>query len=319
MKKYLDAVREYARDYVVENTGLKVLALLITAVLWLSIASRPVNRVTLRDVPIEFRNLPSSPGLTVSKADSLVAQVFVEGPRDAVDALRSGEVTVVADMTDVEPGVRVIRLKVDTGRLPANVKARDVEPRTIGVTVERDIEKEVPIKPRFDGQPPDGFELIRWQIMPQMVRVSGAESQIRDVVELSTETVSLAHRTESFTDPVAIYKGALNLNIIDEGRNDVLLSVTIGEVRKERVLDKVPVVVFGAPPRSEPVPRLVKVTLFGAKSAVDAMTAADVSVAVEYSQQTSKSGQFTPKVTLAPSYSELVTVRSVAPAIVRLR
>src|SRR6185295_2989079 len=116
-------------------------------------------------------------------------------------------------------------------------------------TVERDIEKEVPIKPRFDGQPPDGFELIRWQIMPQMVRVSGAESQIRDVVELSTETVSLAHKTESFTNPIAIYKGALNLHIIDEGRNDVLLSVTIGEVRKERVLDRVPVVLFGAPPR----------------------------------------------------------------------
>ncbi|MEK6300916.1 MAG: CdaR family protein [Acidobacteriota bacterium] len=319
MKKYLDAVKEYARDYVLENQGLKILALLITAVLWLSIASRPVSRITLRDVPIEFRNLPDSPSLTVSKADALTTQVFVEGPRDAIDALRSSEVTVVADMTDVEPGVRVIRLRLDAGRLPASVKARDVEPRTIGVTVERVIEKEVPIKPRFDGQPPDGFELIRWQIMPQNVRVSGAESQMRDVAELSTETVSLARRTQSFTDPVAIYKGALNLNIIDEGRNDVLLSVIIGEVRKERVLDRVPVVLFGAPARVETVPRFVKVTLFGAASAVDAMTVADVSVAVEHNQQSSKPGQFTPKVTLAPSYSELVTVRSVEPATVRIR
>lgn len=319
MQKYLEAVKDYARDYILENTGLKVLALLITAVLWLSVASRPVSRVTLRDVPIEFRNLSHSPSLTVSKADALAAQVFVEGARDAIDALRSSEVTVVADMTDVEAGVRVIRLKLDTSRLPASVKARDVDPRTIGVTVERVIEKEVPIIPRFDGQPPPGYELIRWQITPATVRVSGAESQMRDVTELSTETVSLAGATEPFGYPVAIYKGALNLTIIDEGRSDVMLSVTIGEVRKERVLDRVPVTVFGGPPRVEPVPRFVRVILYGAASAVDAMTIADVNVAVEYNQPPSRRGHFTPKVTVAPSYSELVAVRAVEPAMVRIR
>lgn len=319
MQKFLQAIKDYARDYVLENTGLKVLALLITGVLWLSVASRPVSRVTLREVPIEFRNLKDSPTLTVSKADALSAQVFVEGPRDAIDALRSGEVTVVADMTDVEAGVRVIRLRLDTSRLPANVIASDVEPRTIGVTVERVIEKAVPVKPNFEGHPPPGYEIIRSQITPETVRVSGAESQMRDVTELSTETVSLTGKTESFSGPVAIYKGVLNLNIIDEGRTDVMLSVNIGEVRKERVLVRVPVTLFGTPGRSEPVPRFVKVVLYGATSAVDAMTAADVNVAVEYDKASTKSALFTPKVTVAASYSELVTVRSVEPASVRIK
>lgn len=319
MHKYLDAVKEYGRDYILENTGLKVLALLITGVLWLSVASRPVSRVTLRDVPIEFPNLSHSPNLIIAKADFLTAQVFVEGPRDAIDSLRSGEVTVVADMADVEAGVRVIRLRLDTSRLPSSVKARDVEPRTIGVTVERVIEKEVRVVPRFDGQPPPGYEMIRWQITPAAVRVSGAESQMRDVTELSTETVSLNGATETFSDPVAIYKGALNLNIIDEGRSDVMLIVTIGEVRKERVLQRVPVVLFGAPPRVEPVPRFVKVTLYGAASAVEAMTVGDVNVAIDYAQLQLRPRQFTPKVTVAPSYSEYVEVRSVEPATVRIR
>lgn len=320
MGKYLEAVKEYARDYVLENTGLKVLALLITAVLWLSVASRPLSRVTLRDVPIEFRNLPDSPTLIVSKADTLTAQVFVEGARDAIDALRSGEVAVVAEMSGVtEPGVRVIRLKLDTSHLPASLKAPTFEPRSIGVTVERVIEKELPVVPRFDGQPPPGFERIGWQISPATVRVSGAESQVRDVTELSTETVSLAHKTAPFNDRVAIYKGALNLNIIDEGGNDVMLSVIIGEVQKERVIDHVPVVLFGAPARREPSPRFVRVTLFGAASAVDAMSAADLSVAVQYDQGSRKSGRLAPTVIVAPGYSEVVTVRSVEPASVRVR
>ena len=33
----LKVLKEYAKDYVLENTGLKVLALLITAVIWLSV------------------------------------------------------------------------------------------------------------------------------------------------------------------------------------------------------------------------------------------------------------------------------------------
>lgn len=319
MQKFLEAIKDYARDYALENTGLKVLALLITGVLWLSVASRPVSRVTLRDVPIEFRHLKESPRLIVSKADALVAQVFVEGPRDAIDALRSGEVAVVADMTDVEAGVRVIRLKLDTNRLPANVISREVEPRTIGVTVERVIEKDLPVMPNLEGQLPPGYEIISWQITPETVRVSGAESQMRDVTQLSTETVSLTGKTAPFSGRVAIYTGALSLTIIDEGRTDVMLSVNVGEVRKERVLGRVPVAVSGAPARHEPVPRFVKITLFGATSAVDAMTAADVNVAVEYDQPAAKSGLFTPKVTVAPGYSALVTVRSVEPASVRIK
>src|SRR6185369_11365300 len=104
---YRDAIREYARDYVLENTGLKVLALLITAVLWLSVASRPVTQVALRNVPILFLNLSASPLLEVTDTDVPSAQVYLEGPRDIVDSIRPNEVTVIADMTGVESGVRV--------------------------------------------------------------------------------------------------------------------------------------------------------------------------------------------------------------------
>src|SRR3989441_7352900 len=98
MNDYLKGLKEYARDYVLENTGLKVLALLITAVLWLSVASRPVSQITLNAVPIVLVNLATSPNpLTVSKYDTLTARVYLEGPRDVLDALRAGQLTVTAD------------------------------------------------------------------------------------------------------------------------------------------------------------------------------------------------------------------------------
>jgi YbbR domain-containing protein len=314
MNDYLKGLKEYARDYVLENTGLKVLALLITGVLWLSVASRPVSQITL-SVPIEPPNLVDSPNLIVSKYDPLTARVDLEGSRDVLDALRVGQLAATADMSGIEPGVRVIPLNIEGNRLPAGVRVKEIEPRAIRVTVERVIEVEVPVTPRFEGDPPPGYERIDWQIVPRTVKISGAESQVREITEVSTETVSLTNRTEPFSEMVAIDIGSPNLSLSDDRGRKVMLTVNIGERRKERVFD-VPVALFDAPPRARVFPRSVRVTVFGPHSDVDAMTMADLNVGVQY-QGGSRS--ISPKVTVSPSFADRVVVRSVEPGTVRAR
>src|SRR5262249_47753220 len=174
---WLGVAKEYAKNYALENTSLKVLALMITAVLWLSVTSRPMSEVVLRNVRVELRNL--APDLAVSKYDNLTANVAVRGPRDILAPLNSSELSVIADMPGVEPGVRVIALKLDTGMLPANLDEPIIEPRTIRVTVERQIEREVVIKPRFDGDPAQGYQLLNWQVDPDKVEIVSAAGQVR--------------------------------------------------------------------------------------------------------------------------------------------
>ena len=316
MNDYLKTVKEYGRDYVLENTGLKVLALLITGVLWLSVASRPVTQVALNGA-IEI-NLPESPALIVSKYDTLTARVYLEGPREALDSLRAGQLTVTADMSAVEPGVRVIPLKIEPNRngLPANVRVKVIEPRTIRVTVERMIEREVPITPRFGGEPPPGSQVVDWHITPSTVKIAGAESQMREITEVSTETVRLTDKVGTFSAAVAIDIGSPNLTISEESPRKVMLTVSVGEVRKERIIEGVPVALFGAPPRARPIPRFVKVTVYGARSVVDEMTISEISVAVEFQPE---SRLFTPRVTLSPGFADRVVVRSVEPKTVRVR
>lgn len=318
LRRTLAVLKEYAKDYVLENTGLKVLALLITAVIWLSVALRPVGRVTLHEVPIEFANLPVSANLTVSKFDTLTAQVYLEGPRDVVDSLRPSEVSVLADMSDVEPGVRVRQLSLDTSRLPASIKNWEVEPRTIRVTVEKMIEKEVSIVPRFDGQPPAGYEVIGWQVLPPSVHVVGAESLVKEITQVSTETVRLGEKTSPFSNPVAIDIGSPSISISDPNRRTVMLTVNVGELRKERVLERVPVVIFDGPANAHATPTHVKVTLLGARSVIDELTTADVNVAVEYSDSPGSARAFTPKITISPKYADKVSVRLVEPATIRI-
>jgi YbbR domain-containing protein len=316
VQRYLTAIREYLKDYILENTGLKVLALLITAVLWLSVASRPVAQVTLRNVPIIFLNLPESPNLEVTDTDAPSATVYLEGPRDVVDSIRPTEVTVVADMRGVEPGVRVKQLMVDTSRLPASVKGV-VDPREIRVRVERVIEKDVPVKPRFDGEPPPGYEVVGWQITPSMVRIGGAESRVRDINEVSTETVRLSGHTEPFNENVAIDIGSANVNLTDQSPRKVTLAVAISEQRKERTLTGLPVTLINAPGGARPRPATVTVTLYGPRSLVDAITAADVTVAVDYKSEPVAPSRFKPDVSLSAAFADKVMVRAIEPATIQ--
>src|SRR5262245_32310626 len=272
MRDYVKLLKEYARDYVLEHTGLKVLALLITAVLWLSVASRPVSQIALSG-QIEFK-LPDSS--IVSKTDTATARVFVEGPRDVLDSLATGQLAVLADLRTVEPGFRVVPLEIERNRLPANARVTAIEPPRIRVTVERVIDKEVPIIPRFEGDPGQGYQVTDWHITPETVTIAGAESQVREVTEVSTETVRQTDKRDSFSQRVAIDIGSSNLSIISAGGGNVMLSVNIGEIRKERVIENVSVGLFAAPGRARLMPRLVRVTVYGPRSAVDAITPADV-------------------------------------------
>jgi YbbR domain-containing protein len=318
VQRYLTTIKEYLKDYLLENTGLKVLALLITAVLWLSVASRPVAQVALRNVPILFLNLPASPILEVTDTDAPSAQVYLEGPRDIVDSIRPNEVTVFADMTGVEPGVRVKQLMIDMSRLPSSVKGV-VDPREIRIRVERVIEKDVPVKPRFDGEPPPGYEVIGWQITPPTVRIGGAESRVHDINEVSTETVRLTGHTEPFYEFVAIDIGSANVNVTDQSQRKVLLAVTISEQRKERTLSNLPVTLINAPGGAQAKPATVTVTLYGPRSLIDALTPADVNVVVDYHSKPAGPQRFTPEVSLSVNYADKVMVRAVEPPTIRVR
>jgi hypothetical protein len=95
-----------------------------------------------------------------------------------------------------------------------------------------------------------------------------------------------------------------------------MLTVTIEEARKERVIENVPLVIFGAPNRARVFPRTVNVTLYGARSAIDEISASDVSAGVGYK---TGSRTFTPQVTLSPSFADRVTIRSIDPKTVTVR
>jgi YbbR domain-containing protein len=312
MRNLLDKIVDYAKDYALENTGLKLLALLITAVIWLSVALRPMSEITITNVPIEFRNLPEF--LIVSEYDALTARVSLRGSRDALEAVRPSALVAVADLSGIKPGVRVIRLELDRSKLPPGVKDLELEPQNVRILVERLVERDLPVRPRFEGEPPQGYELIGWNVSPPIIRVAGAESRLQSLKEASTETINLTDKTAPFVTEVAVDIGTPNVNIPDERQRKVQLTVQVSEKRKERILEGVPVRLNGAPAGARPSPQSVRVRLFGPPSALQAITLTDLIASVEYQKGRN---EFAPKVILSRD-SDRIEIKSVEPKTIRV-
>ena len=312
----IKAVKEYAKDYILKNTGLKVLALLITAVLWLSVASR-LSDITFPSVQIQVTN--PSPGLEISKMDQATAKVFLRGPKDVIDSLRTSDLGVFADLQNVEPGVRLIPLKIDVSRLPPSIDEQsiDIEPRNIRVTVERLVEKEVSITPRLAGDLPPGYESYSWSLSRMSIPVVAAASNMEGINQVSTETVNITGRTESFSQEVAIDTGTPNVRTVEENPK-VMLTVVIGEIRKERVFDKVPVTIVNAHGHLQLVDKTVRLTLRGPSSLMDAITMEDIQVYVDPAGPIEKAGELKPQVRF-PAHGNRVAVEGIEPSIIRVK
>ncbi len=312
----MQALREYTKDYILQNTGLKILALLITSVLWLSVASR-LSQVTLNPVPIEFSN--PSPDLTISKYDTLSAKVFLRGPKDLIDSLRSSDLAVVADLQDIEPGVRVIPLKVDVKRLPPGIDEQsvEIEPRSIRLTIERVVEVELLVTPRIEGEVPQGYEIYHVVSRPEKVNVNAPASHIKDVVNVSTESVNVAGKTETFTQQVAIDTGSPNVSTSVESQK-VMLTIVIGEARKERLIDKIPVTFINVPRDVQPLPKFARVVVSGPPSVLDLLTPAEVEVVADYATLTEQSRDLK-LVVRFPNHTDILTLRSVEPTAIRVK
>jgi YbbR domain-containing protein len=310
------AVKEYAKDYILKNTGLKVLALLITAVLWLSVASR-LGEITFPSVQILLSN--PSPGLTISKVDQDTAKVFLRGPKDVIDTLRTSDLGVVADLQNVEPGVRLIPLKIDMNKLPPSIDEQsiDIEPRNIRVTVEPLVERELPIVPRLAGDLPPGYEIYSQSLSRMFIPVVAAASNIDEIKQVSTETVNIAGRTESFSQELAIDTGTPNVLTVEDNPK-VMLTLVIGETRKERVFEKVPVTLVNAPAHLQLVDKSVRLTLRGPNSLMDALTFEDIQVHVDAAGPSEKAGELKPQVRI-PAYGDRLSIEGIEPSIIRVK
>ena len=291
------------------NLGLKVLAVALAAVLWLTLAGEHIVERSLR-VPLEFRNIPDPLEIVGNAPDSV--DVRLRGSSAVLSRVQPGEIVAVIDLATARAGSRLFHIRADEVRAPYGIEVSQVVPATLALELEKSARRKVPVVPAIEGDPAPGFVVGRVTADPTSVEIVGPESRVRQVAEATTEPVSVKDASTRVRDGVTI--GVVDSSVRLVQAQSAQVAVEIWPAPVERQVSDVPVRYrnLGTGLRANLSPQLVRVTVRGAKDALAALRADSVEAFVDLAGL--GSGRYNLRVQVEPS--ENFGVVETAPAVV---
>jgi YbbR domain-containing protein len=260
------------------HLGLKVLAIALASLLWLTVAGEHVVERSLR-VPLEFRNIP--PELEIVGDPPATVDVRLRGSSAILSRLEPGEVVAVVNLSTARPGSRLFPVRNDEVRAPYGVEVAQVVPGTLAVELEKSARRVVPVLPAVEGQPAPGFVTGRVTSDPPTVEVTGPESRLRRLSGATTEPVSIAGRRELVRDQVTVGVADSAVRLVQPQTANVVVEILPAPV--ERELAGVPVRWrnLGAGLRAQIQPTLTRVSVRGRRQDINDLRADAVQAFVD--------------------------------------
>lgn len=171
------------------NIVWKLLSLVIATALWFLIVGDPEVTTTIT-APLEYRKAGAD--LEISSDVPQRVQLEIRGPSGKLSALNASRVPVVLDLSPVhEPGERTFTIDQQDVQLPSGVVLTRAVPSQVRLTLERRIGRDVPVRVRFAGPPPDGYRIGSVLSSPDHVLVVGPESHVSRVAFVETDPVKV--------------------------------------------------------------------------------------------------------------------------------
>ena len=280
------------------NLGLKILAVALATVLWLTLAGEHIVERSLR-VPLEVRNIPDALEIVGNAPDSV--DVRLRGSSAVLSRVQPGEIVAVIDLATARTGSRLFHIRADEVRAPYGVDVSQVVPATLALELEKSARRRVPVVPAIEGDPAPGFVVGRVTADPPSVEIVGPESRVRQVAEAITEPVSVKDAESRVRDGVTI--GVVDSSVRLVQAQSAQVAVEIWPAPVERQVADVPVRYrnLGTGLRANLTPQLVRVSVRGAKDALAALRADSVEAFVDLAGL--GSGRYNLRVQVEPSES----------------
>ena len=228
------------RVFLLENLPLKLTSLALATVLWFMIAGEKTSEMGL-SVPVELKNFPKDLELTGDAVNAV--EVRLRASPSIIQSLGPQDVSAHVDLSGVVEGEHIVNLTADSIRVPFGVKVVRINPSALTLTLERTVQKVVPVRARLLGRPRAGYEVAEVTSTPPEVRVSGPKSRVQEVEGAFTEPVSVEAADTTVVENV-------NLGVEDpllriQGSPRVRVTVRIAAVQT------IPPPVIGAPVRKK--------------------------------------------------------------------
>lgn len=174
------------RERLINNIGLKVIALLFSAILWFVVMNveDPVDSETFKGVSVRIRNddIITSKGKTYSVSGDQSVAVTVKAKKSILTNLKEHpeKITAYADMQNLESRA-LIPVEVNINGYEGDYEEAYTDPRNLEVEIENYLSKRFPIVAETRGTVRDGYVLGPVTPDPAYITIQGGVSAINQI------------------------------------------------------------------------------------------------------------------------------------------
>lgn len=178
--------------HLVNNLGLKVLAILLSIVLWMVVvkmADPDATKTFSVSVEIRNKNVITEMGKVPDiVGDSDIAVFYISGPRSYVEKMNGDDFNVTADLSQLD-----LSRDGDTKLVPIEISPKKYDKyitviqRTVNlqITLEDLSQQKFVITPEYTGTPAEGCAIGAVEVVPNLLMVSGPESVVSRISRVS--------------------------------------------------------------------------------------------------------------------------------------
>jgi len=303
-----------ALQVLLENWAVKLIAIFLALILWLVVRGEPGAQRVIT-IPLEI-SIPRNMEVVNDRPNAV--DVTLQGFSANMWLIQ--QISCNVDLRTAGEGEHIVPLTPENISIPrtAGLEIVAIRPARIAIDLERTISKQVPIAVATSGDPAPDYEVYSKSANPPTVLVSGPQTHVMVIKEVSTESVPLSDQTS----PIRTY---VNLNIPDAMVHTtpfgpVQVNIDIGVHRKTVTVRNVPVV--ADEPGVAIRPSRVSIQLLVPANYARQITPADLSATVAVGDLDDSGSETTVKAQVKltnPADSATIIIKGTQPAKVTIK
>lgn len=181
------------KNKLTKNLGWKIVSLLTSIILWLLVTaiSNPSVSQVYYNVPVELRNtgLITDAGQVYEVLDNttVIPRVTIKAPHSVISEIDEDDIIAYADVEELSDYGKTIPIKLSTKNYFDQVNSIKGSIETVKLSIEDKKTKTLSLNTVIQGKVGEGYVVSDVKTDQNLVRITGAESKINNVVSAYAE------------------------------------------------------------------------------------------------------------------------------------
>lgn len=260
-------------------------SLIIATIYWgVTVTEEKENKT----IPVEIKFVDVKDGFSVIGPDAHTkVQVEVSATQEILKKITSDDIKVEVSAKNFTEGALVYELTKDDIILPSSVALVDIFPKILQLQLDKNIIKNIPLKPQFVGKLKGGKSIIYYDITPPYVQIYGPTTILKNLKYVPTQPILLNEKEEDFNIPVIPIVDDKELKVLSDEKG-FMLKVVISGKKSKKIVENVKVTPINLPENLEVVlnPQELNVVVESNDKEIDSVNKDDILAIIDLTNLT---------------------------------